>query len=147
MHLTGQPLHAFDYDKLLKITENAKIYPRKARKDEKLTLLGGKDIELNQEDLVISAGDKAVALAGVMGGAETEIDENTRNIVIECANFDMYTIRRTSMRHGLFTDAVTRFNKGQSPLQNDRVLKFATDIIGELSGASIASKLYDITKL
>jgi phenylalanyl-tRNA synthetase beta chain len=145
MHLTGQPLHAFDYDKLVSVSENASLMPRKAKKGEKLVLLGGKEIELNEEDLVISTDKKAVALAGVMGGNETEVDENTKTIVIECANFDMYTVRRTSMRHGLFTDAVTRFNKGQSPLQNDRVMRFAADSMKEFAGAEAASEFYDLT--
>jgi phenylalanyl-tRNA synthetase beta chain len=145
MHLTGQPLHAFDYDKLASVSRAPSLKPRKAKKGEKLVLLGGKEVELNEEDLVISTDEQAVALAGVMGGNETEVDENTQNIVIECANFDMYTVRRTSMRHGLFTDAVTRFNKGQSPLQNDRVMKFAVDSMKEFAGAEVASEFYDLT--
>jgi phenylalanyl-tRNA synthetase beta chain len=144
MHLTGQPLHAFDLDKLISFSDSVSIMPRKANKGEKITLLGGKEIGLHEDDIVISTDKKAVALAGVMGGNETEVDENTKNILIECANFDMFSIRKTSMRHGLFTEAVTRFNKGQSPLQNDRVLKFAVDTIKELAGAKVASKLYDL---
>ena len=143
MHLTGQPLHAFDYDKLVAGHEGLRIEPRLASEGEEITLLGGKTIKLIDKDLVISANGKAVSIAGVMGGADTEVDENTKNIVIECANFDMYTIRRTSMRHGLFTDAVTRFNKGQSPLQNDRVLAFAMQQMSELVGAEQASSVFD----
>lgn len=144
MHLTGQPLHAFDYDKLKSINGTVELYPRMAKDGEELSLLNGKTVKLTKDDIVISCGDKAVALGGVMGGAETEVDENTKNIVIECANFDMYAIRRTSMRHGLFTDAVTRFNKGQSPLQNDRVLAYATKLMAEISGAKVASEFFDL---
>lgn len=144
MHLTGQPLHAFDYDKLQKVSSQPSLHPRMAKKGEKITLLGNKTVELTEEDMVIATDKQAVALAGVMGGAETEVDETTKNIVIECANFDMYTIRRTSMRHGLFTDAVTRFNKGQSPLQNDRVLFYAMKCMSDHAGAQQASVVYDI---
>lgn len=144
MHLTGQPLHAFDYDKIVERSSTPGIFPRLSRKGEKLMLLGGKEVELAGEEIVISTDKQAVGLAGVMGGAETEVDENTKNIIVECATFDMYSIRRTSMRHGLFTDAVTRFNKGQSPLQNDRVIAFAIDKMAELTGATQASDVYDL---
>ncbi|MDQ2973384.1 MAG: phenylalanine--tRNA ligase subunit beta [bacterium] len=144
MHLTGQPLHAFDYDKLLQYSNNPSLYPRMSVKGEKLKLLGEKEIELTGEEIVISTDSHAVALAGVMGGAETEVDENTKTIVIECATFDMYSIRKTSMRFGLFTDAVTRFNKGQSPLQNDRVLRYSMKNMFEISGAQQASEVYDL---
>lgn len=133
MHLTGQPTHAFDYDKIKALSgETPTIYPRPAQKGEKLTLLGGKTIELDEADLVIATDNQPVALAGIMGGAETEVDENTKNIIIEAATFDMYSIRRSSMRHGLFTDASNRFNKGQSPYQNARVLyKLVNDIVDQ----------------
>lgn len=149
MHLTGQPIHAFDLEKLVSKSdstsvENIKIFPRLAKKGEELLLLGEKKIKLDPSDIVISTDKQAVALAGVMGGAETEVDENTKSIVIECANFDMYTVRRTSMRHGLFTDAVTRFNKGQSPLQNDRVLALAITKMSEHSGAIQVSSVVDL---
>src|SRR5690606_12915437 len=123
MHLTGQPTHAFDYDKIKALSDGVPtIFPRLAQKGEKLTLLGGKVIELDEADLVIATDKQAVGLAGIMGGADTEVDESTKNIIIECATFDMYAIRKSSMRHGLFTDASTRFTKGQSPYQNLRVL-------------------------
>ena len=143
MHLTGQPLHAFDYDKLAASSDSASLGPRMGRAGEKLTLLGNKQIEVTEQDIVIATDSRAVALAGVMGGAETEVDNNTKNIVIECATFDMYAIRRTSMRHGLFTDSVTRFNKGQSPAQNGRVLAFAMQEMARYSGAVQASDVYD----
>lgn len=137
MHLTAQPTHAFDYDKVKRLSDDEKvtIFPRMAKKGEKLTLLNGKEIELTEDDMVIACHGGPIALAGIMGGLDTEVDEQTKRIVIECATFDMYTIRRTSMRHGLFTDAVTRYTKGQSPLQNDRVLaKIVADMV-ECDGA------------
>jgi phenylalanyl-tRNA synthetase beta chain len=144
MHLTGQPLHAFDYDKLQKNSHSSSLMPRMAIDGERIQLLGGKEITLSSDDMVIATDASAVALAGIMGGAATEVDQSTKNIVIECANFDMYTIRRTSMRHGLFTDAVTRFNKGQSPLQNDRIIAFAIDTIRSITGAEQASAVHDL---
>lgn len=123
MQLTAQPTHAFDYDKIKAISgDEPTIFPRMAEDGEELELLGGKRLKLTKDDIVIATDKQAVALAGVMGGAATEVDEHTRNIIIECATFDMYAVRRTCMRHGLFTDAATRFTKGQSSLQNLAVL-------------------------
>lgn len=144
MHLTGQPLHAFDYDKIAERSNTPGIFPRMAKKGEKLMLLGQKEIELTGEEIVISTDKNAVALAGVLGGADTEVDSNTKSIIIECATFEMYSIRRSSMRHGLFTDAATRYTKGQSPLQNDRVLQYAMKNMAELAGASQASPVFDL---
>lgn len=144
MHLTGQPMHAFDYDKLLSLSDHPSLHPRMSNPGEKLTVLGGKEVELSGEEIVISTDKQAVALAGVIGGIDAEVDENTTNIVIECATFDMYNIRRTSMKHGLFTDAVTRFNKGQSPKQNRVVLNRAIDFMSDLAGAKLASPIQDL---
>jgi len=142
---TGQPLHAFDYDKVKKLSENGVVLqPRMAKKDEEITLLGGKTVKLSEDDIVIATDKTAIAIGGVMGGADTEVDDNTKNIIIECANFDMYAIRRTSMRHGLFTDAVTRFNKGQSPLQNDKVLAKMVEEVVKYAGGKVASEVFDI---
>ncbi len=143
MHLTAQPLHAFDLDKLASRSEKLGVFPRMATKGEKIMLLGNKEVILTEEDMVISTDKQVVALAGVMGGAETEVDETTKNILIECATFDMYTVRRTSMRHGLFTEAVTRFNKGQSPKQNPHVLAYAMKAMNDHAGAVQASNVTD----
>ena len=137
MHLTAQPTHAFDYDKVKALCGgDVTIFPRMAGDGEKLALLNGKTISLTKDDIVIATDTQAIALAGVMGGAETEVDAETKNIIIECANFDMYTIRRTSMRHGLFTDAVTRFNKGQSYRQNPTVLAKMVTEVCEFAGGT-----------
>lgn len=149
MYLTGQPLHAYDLDKLNRVSDHqspvTSLGTRMSRKGDKLKLLNGKELELEDDSTVlITSNDVPVGVGGVMGGSDTEVDENTQNIVLECANFDMYNIRRTSMRYGLFTDAVTRFNKGQSALQNDRILYYALTMIGELSGGIQASSVADV---
>ncbi len=142
---TGQPLHAYDYDKVkaLSGSEGATITVRNPKPGEKLKLLNGKDIEPRPEAIMIATDTQLIGVGGVMGGAETEVDENTKNIILECANFDMYSIRRTSMAHGLFTDAVTRFTKGQSPLQNLAVLNKTVNEIRQHAGGQVASPLID----
>ena len=75
---------------------------------------------------------------------EITIKTATKNIVIEVATFDMYAVRKTAMRHGVFTDALARFNKGQSPLQNDRVLARLMTMVQDLTGAQQASDVYDL---
>lgn len=143
MQLTAQPTHAFDYDKIKAVSGGKPtIFPRMAEDGEELELLGGKRLKLTKDDVVIATDKQAVALAGVMGGAATEVDENTKNIIIECATFDMYAVRRTCMRHGLFTDAATRFTKGQSSLQNAVVLAKLVKDLTEQSDAK-AGLLFD----
>jgi phenylalanyl-tRNA synthetase beta chain len=145
MMLAGQPMHAYDYDKLVAqdSSDHATLVVRHPQKGEKLTLLNGKEIEPRQEAIMIASTTKLVGLAGVMGGADTEVDGNTKNIVLECASFDMYSIRRSSMVHGLFSEATTRFNKGQSPLQNMAVLaKIVKDMIA-IVGAKVAGDVVD----
>lgn len=146
MLLTAQPLHAFDFDKVAK-NGRAKIVVRKPKKGEQLTLLDGKTITPRSEAVLICNQDKPIALGGVMGGKDTEVDENTSRIIIECANFDLYNIRRTAMEHGIFTEAVTRFNKGQSPLQCPPVLYKAVQMVQELcSHAQPIGKVVDAHK-
>jgi phenylalanyl-tRNA synthetase beta chain len=96
---------------------------------------------------MIATRDTLIGLGGVMGGGDTEVDEHTKNIIIEAATFDMYSIRRTSMAHGLFTDAVTRFNKGQSPLQNLAVQAKIVDEIRTYAGGKVASEIVDINNV
>lgn len=141
MILTGQPIHAYDADKL----NNYSLETRMSKKGDTLRLLNGKEITFDDDSsILITSGDKPVGIGGVMGGADTEVGPETKNIVIECANFDMYSVRRTSMKYGLFTDAVTRFNKGQSPLQNDVVLEESVATMEYVGGGHVASEVFDI---
>ena len=144
MYLTGQPLHAYDADKLQSYGELS-IEVRMSKNGDKLKLLNGKEVEIRDDTTVlITSNDTPIGIAGVMGGADTEVDGSTKNVVIECANFDMYSVRRTSMKYGLFTDAVTRFNKGQSSLQNERVIEEAVALVQSLAHGQVASELIDI---
>ena len=136
MLMTAQPTHAYDYDKLRRY----KLEARLARAGEKVSLLNGKEYELTTDDIVIADGEGVIGLAGIMGGTDTEVSGETKNIVLECANFDMYALRRTAMRHGIFTDALTRFNKGQSPLQNAAVLRRLMSMVGGVQ----ASEVFDL---
>lgn len=142
---TGQPLHAYDYDKVAAASNGdvPAIVVRKPQAGESIALLSGKTIEPRSEAIMIATDNRLIAVGGIMGGADTEVDETTTNILIEVANFDMYSVRRTSMAHGLFTDAVSRFNKGQSPLQTRAVLaKMVADVV-RLAGGAVASDLQD----
>ena len=139
MLMTAQPVHAYDYDKI----RGHKIGARMAKNGEKVHLLNDKIYELDETDIVIADEGGAVGLAGVMGGGDSEVSMETKNIVLEVATFDMYAIRKTSMKYGLFTDAVTRFNKGQSPLQNDRVMAKLMELMTKFAGAIQASDVFD----
>lgn len=144
MLLTGQPLHAYDYDKVTALSEGEPtIIVRQPQPDETVALLNGKTVTPRAEAILIATGKQAIGIAGVMGGADTEVDSTTRNIILESANFNMYSIRRTSMANGLFTDAVTRFNKGQSPLQNLTVLAKIVSDIETLAGGTVAGPVID----
>lgn len=140
MLMTAQPVHAYDYDQLA----GHKLGVRMAKKGEKTELLNGKTYELDESDIVIVDGNGVVGLAGIMGGGPSEVTPETKNVVLEVATFDMYALRKTSMKHGLFTDALTRFNKGQSPLQNERVIAQLMTLLGELTGAKQASAVFDL---
>jgi phenylalanyl-tRNA synthetase beta chain len=144
MMLTGQPLHAFDYDKLVKVAGGkAEIHVRAGRDGEELMLLDGRTIKLSTEDIIIAAGDTPIALAGAMGGANTEIDENTKNIIIESATFNMYNLRATQMRHGIFSEAITRFTKGQPASLSAPVLFEAIRLMSDWAGGRCVSKMED----
>lgn len=129
----GQPMHAFDYDKFLAIgkTSQPKIIIRAAKNGEKLRLLDGKVVECDDNDILITSNNVPVALAGAMGGADTEIDENTKNIILESATFSLYHLRRTQMKHGIFSEAITRFTKGQPAARTMFALNAATELIGQ----------------
>ena len=134
MLMTAQPTHAYDYDTL----HGGQLGVRMARQGETLTLLSGKTIELTPDDIVIADGQGPVALGGIMGGSRTEVSATTTTIVLECATFDMYAVRKMAMRHGVFTDALARFNKGQSPLQNAAVLNRLIGMVGGEQASPVA---------
>lgn len=114
MLLTGQPLHAFDYDKFINVgnSKNAEIVVRLAEKGEKMVLLDDSEVELNENDIIIASGQTPVALAGAMGGKNTMVDDDTKQILLESASFSLYNLRKTQMAHGIFSEAITRFTKG-----------------------------------
>ena len=113
----GQPLHAFDFDVLVKRAagKTPTIIVRPATEGEVLKTLDGQDRKLTGETLVIADKAGPIALAGVMGGLETEVTATTKNILLESASFDFVSIRRTAHRFGLFSEASTRFSKGIHP--------------------------------
>lgn len=140
MMLTGQPLHAFDYDKLVSVGDGkAEIHVRSGKDRETLELLDGRTIELDSSDVVISNGNTAIGLAGAMGGENTAIDDNTKNIIIESATFNLYNLRATQMRHGIFSEAITRFTKGQPASLTAPVLSDAVRLMKEWAGADCIS--------
>ena len=140
---TCQPLHTFDFDKLVKIngSENVKMTVRKAFENEELELLDGRKIKMSQNDIVIATGENgenAVALAGAMGGKSTEIDENTTRILVESATFNLYNLRNTQMRHGIFSEAITRFTKGVPEMMSRKVLDLFSARLLALGGKSLS---------
>ena len=142
MMLTGQPLHAFDYDKVLAVSGGkAHIHVRAGRANEQLELLDGRTIQLAPEDIVISAGETAIGLAGAMGGANTVIDSTTKNIILESATFNLYNLRATQMRHGIFSEAITRFTKGQPAELTAPVLGEAVSLLQQYAGANVSSPI------
>ena len=143
MLLTGQPLHAFDCDKFIKVggSDKPEIVVRLARSGERLRLLDGKEVDLNENDIVICSNKVPVVLAGAMGGESTMIDEDTRNIIVESATFSLYHLRKTQMAHGIFSEAITRFTKGQPPYQTLSVAEACAEMLGDgFKVVSIADK-------
>ncbi|MCF8144082.1 MAG: phenylalanine--tRNA ligase subunit beta [Deltaproteobacteria bacterium] len=136
---TGQPLHAFDYDRL---REN-RIVVRRAEEGEVFTTLDGQSRTMCREDLMICDGEKAVALAGIMGGLNSEIFADTTNVLIESAFFDPVTIRRGSKRLALSTEASYRFERGADIEGVGSALRRALSLMCRLSGGRIAKGLVD----
>ena len=132
---TGQPLHYYDADTLKGMLE-----VRMAKENEKLTTLDNVERTLSTEDIVISDGEKAIGLAGVMGGLETEITENTKNIIIEAAIFEPVKIRKTS-KTILRSEASTRFEKGLDPNRTYMAIERSCNLLEKYAGASIVGGL------
>jgi len=138
MLATGQPTHAFDSDLI-----DGHITIRRAKEKEELLLLNDKDLKLSSEDLVIADEKEAVALAGVMGGAKDSILPETDKVILEIANFDPLSVRRSSMRHEVRTEAATRFEKGIDPERVDVALAIAMQLFEELYPELTVTGYYD----
>ena len=123
----GQPMHAFDKDLV-----GDKIVVRDAKEGEVLETLDGEERKLQTSDLVITDGTRAIALGGVMGGKNTEVSEETKNIILESAYFNPTSVRRTSATHGLRSDSSARFEKGIDPNMQKAALARAVELILEL---------------
>jgi phenylalanyl-tRNA synthetase beta chain len=135
----GQPLHAFDLDRLA----GGRIVVRKARRGEKLVTLDGVERTLDPSDIVVADAERAVSLAGVMGGLDTAVTSATKNVLLEAAWWDPPSIRKTSRRHSLHTDASHRFERGADPEAIPEALDRAAAILLESAGGVLAPGLVD----
>jgi len=138
---TGQPVHAFDLDKLAGDTK--KITVRNAHDGEVVTTLDGDEFTLTSEDMVIADDEKALDIAGVKGGINSGIDENTKHVVLSVCNFDPITIRKTSQRLGLRTDASTRFENDITPERTLSAIERLSQLIAELAGGEVSEDIFD----
>lgn len=139
LHECGQALHAFDADKI----KGKQIIVRRAAQGEKFVTLDGIEREMNENDLMIANAEQAMCIAGVFGGLESGITEQTTNVFLESAYFDSVSIRKTSRRHQLQTDASFRYERGCDPNNTLYVLKRAALLIQEVAGGQIAMEVSD----
>ena len=137
---TGQPIHAFDLDKL----SDQKIIVRRAMSGEEIVAINGARRALFHDMLVIADGKRPVAIAGIMGGRETEVSESTRNILLECAQFESRQVRRTSKATGIASDSSYRFERGVDPEGVELASKRAVKLIKDLAEGEIAKGAIDI---
>ncbi|MCS5421167.1 MULTISPECIES: phenylalanine--tRNA ligase subunit beta [Psychrilyobacter] len=136
----NQPMHAFDHSKL----EGSKITVREAEKGEKITTLDGEERELNNSELVIADEAKAVAIAGIMGGKNTEVDENTTEILLEVAYFTPENIRKTAKTLGLSSDSSYRFERGIDRDNTLVVLERASSLIQSITNCEVVGEYADV---
>lgn len=139
LHELGQPLHAFDAHKIV----GNKIEVKTVKAGTKFTTLDGVVRELHEEDLMICDAEKPMCIAGVFGGIDSGVTENTANIFLESAYFDPVSIRKTAKRHNLNTDASFRFERGIDPNLCEYALKRAALLIKEIAGGEISSDIVD----
>lgn len=140
LHEYGQPLHAFDADKI----KGKKVVVRFSPAGTKFVTLDGKEIKLQDNDLMICDAEEGMCIAGVFGGANSGVTNATTTIFLESAYFDAKHIRRTSMHHGLRTDAATHFEKGVDMNNVLPALQRAAVLIAEIAGGTIASGIIDV---
>ncbi|MDD5145011.1 MAG: phenylalanine--tRNA ligase subunit beta [Candidatus Pacebacteria bacterium] len=137
---TGQPLHAFDADKL----KGKKIIVRRAKEGEKLVTLDDQKVVLDKDILIIADAENPLALAGIKGGKGPEIDSQTRNVVLESANFDYSVIRKTSRKINLKTDASLRFEHGLDPNLTEYAANRASILIQDITQGKVAQGIADV---
>ena len=135
----GQPMHAFDLETL----QNHEIIVRRAKNGEKIQTLDGKEFELTPDNLVICDGNRPVALAGIMGGLNSEITENTRQLLFEAAKFARDSVRKTSRALGQSSDSSARFEKGISEYTTELGMARALHLIEELGCGEVTSSSFD----
>jgi phenylalanyl-tRNA synthetase beta chain len=131
MHALGNPLHAFDQPKLA----GGEIVVRRARRGETIRTLDGAERKLDERDLVIADAEKPVAIAGIMGSEDSEVDESTTDVLLEAANFEPVSILRSSERLALRTDGSNRWEKGVDPYLAEHAALLATELLVELADA------------
>jgi phenylalanyl-tRNA synthetase beta chain len=136
----GQPLHAYDLDKLA----GRRLIVRKARPGETLVAINGKTYELTPEMLVIADAERPVGLAGVMGGLDTEIGPETRNILIEAAQFDAVSVRRTARALGLFSPSSYRFERPMDPERTEWASRRCAELVLETAGGVLHPGVIDV---
>jgi phenylalanyl-tRNA synthetase beta chain len=139
LHEIGQPLHAFDASKII----GGKVIVRRAEEGEKFVTLDGVERTLNEADLMIANTEKAMCLAGVFGGEESGVTDSTVDVFLESAYFNPVSIRKSSKRHGLKTDASFRYERGADPLVVDYAAKRAALLIQEIAGGTIVGKVQE----
>ncbi|MGJ5641437.1 phenylalanine--tRNA ligase subunit beta [Formosa sp. S-31] len=139
LHELGQPLHAFDLNKI----SGQKVIVKTVEAGTKFTTLDGIERELHEDDLMICDAEKPMCIAGVLGGAHSGVTENTTNVFLESAYFNPVSIRKTAKRHGINTDASFRFERGIDPNFTEYALKRAALLIIELAGGEISSEIED----
>jgi phenylalanyl-tRNA synthetase beta chain len=139
----GQPLHAFDYDRL----GSKEIVVRRAKTGEKIVTLDEVERTLTEEHLVITNGTEPVALAGVMGGANSEVQNDTTTVLIESAYFKNTTVRKASKDHGLRSEASTRFEKGIDPARTKEALDRAAALMAQYAGGEIVRGVAEVDLL
>ena len=131
----GQPLHAFDFDKI-----KGKVIIRNAQDGEKIVTLDNEEVELQSSDIVISDEEKAIAIAGVIGGENTKIDENTKNIFLEAAVFDNVSVRKTAKRLSISTESSYRFERGIDIENLTNAQDKALELITKIAGGKIVGE-------
>ncbi|PAE30924.1 phenylalanine--tRNA ligase subunit beta [Paenibacillus sp. 7884-2] len=139
----GQPLHAFDYDRF----GSEKIVVRRAKHDETLTTLDGQERILTDENLVITNGKEPVALAGVMGGLDSEVASETTNVLLEAAYFDAITVRKTVKQTGLRSESSTRFEKGVDPNRVRKAGARACSLLQQYAGGKVIAGTAEFDRL